>query len=241
MPWTRVRFGALVLAMAALAGGCGRTTPGGSPTEVVAAAPDATVAAGPAQVSIERFNLRAQGVVDLARGAARLTVTDATAPGAIPVEVLALGPRVWNRPAGTGPWTPTDPEAAGLLSLPGGLRSADPRAAVDLVRGASRVTVFGGLEVQSISTVRYDTFSDPLAASQAAGPASAPRLKALAEQVDHTVRVDVYVDADRRIRRLEIPENLRSVTPVTRPDLNRVSATIDFLRFGIDPGDLSPP
>jgi len=207
----------------------------------VAAAPDATVAAGPAQVTIERFNLRAEGVVDLARGAARLTVTDATTPQAAPVEVLAIGDRTWSRPAGTSQWTPADPEAAGLLSLPGGLRSSDPRAAVDLVRGTSRVVVFGGLQVQAISTIRYDTFTDPLAASQAAGPASAPRLAALAAEVDHTIRIDVYVDVDRRIRRLEIPEDLRSVTPVTRPDSNRVSATIDFVRFGIDPGDLSPP
>lgn len=244
MPWTRPRFGAPTLVLAALvvlAVGCGRTTPGGSPTEVVAAAPDATVAAGPALVTIERFNLRAEGVVDLSRGAARLTVVDASAPGAIPLEVLAVGERVWSRTVGTGRWVPADPEADGLLSLPGGLRSGDPRSAVDLVRGASRVTVFGGLQVQSTSTVRYDVLSDPLAASQAAGPAAAPRLTALAAQVSHTVRVDVYVDVDRRIRRLEVPEDLRSATPVTRPDTNRVSATIDFVRFGVDPGDLNPP
>lgn len=243
MPRNRRRCGAtaLVLVFGAVATGCGRTSPGGSPTEVVAAAPDATVAAGPARVTIERFNLRAEGVVDLARGAARFTVTDATARGAIPVEVLAVGDRAWTRPVGTGPWEPADPEAAGLLSLPGGLRSGDPRAAIDLVRGSSRVSVFGGLQVQATSTVRYDVFSDPSAAARAAGPAAAPRLAALAAQVSHPIRVDVYVDGDRRIRRLEVPEDLRSATPVTRPDLNRVSATIDFVRFGIDPGDLSAP
>ena len=240
MPRNLVRFGALTLALMASVAGCGRTTPGGSPTEVVAAAPDATVAAGPAQVTINRFNLRAEGVVDLARGAARLTVTDATAR-AIPLEVLAVGELVWTRPVGSTSWAPADPEAAGLLSLPGELRSADPRAAVDLVRGSSRVTVFGGLQVQATSTVRYDVFSDPLAAAQAAAPASAGRLRALASQVAHPIRVDVYVDAERRIRRLEVPEDLRSATPVTRPDTNRISATIDFVRFGVDPGDLTPP
>ena len=240
MPRNLVRFGALTLALMASVAGCGRTTPGGSPTEVVAAAPDATVAAGPAQVTINRFNLRAEGVVDLARGAARLTVTDATAR-AIPLEVLAVGEQVWTRPVGSTSWAPADPEAAGLLSLPGELRSADPRAAVDLVRGSSRVTVFGGLQVQATSTVRYDVFSDPLAAAQAAAPASAGRLRALASQVAHPIRVDVYVDAERRIRRLEVPEDLRSATPVTRPDTNRISATIDFVRFGVDPGDLTPP
>lgn len=234
---SRVRSGALAL-VGVLALGCGRTTPGGSPTEVIGAAPDATVAAGPAQVTIERFNLRAEGVVDLARGAARLTVTTPRDP---PVEVLAVDDRVWTRPPGSTQWVAADPAAAGLLSLPGGLRSADPRAAVDLVRGTSRVTVFGGLQVQSTSTVRYDTFSDPLAASQKAGPVTAPRLAELARQVSHTIRVDVYVDAERRIRRLEVPEDLLSATPVTRPDLNRVSATIDFVRFGVDPGDLNPP
>jgi hypothetical protein len=243
VPSIRPRFGALgtLLAVVALGAGCGRTTPGGSPTEVVAAAPGATVAAGPAAVTINRFGLRAEGVVDLARGALRLTVTDATSPGAVPVEVLAVGERAWARPVGTGPWEPADPEASGLLSLPGGLRSADPRAAVDLVRGSSRIEVFGGLQVQSMSTVRYDVYSDPMAAAQAAGPSAAPRLMALATQVAHPIRVDVYVDADRRIRRLEVPEDLRSATPVTRPDTNRVSATIDFVRFGVDAGDLNPP
>ena len=236
-----MRFGGLVLALLSAAAGCGRTSPQGSPTEVVAAAPDATVAAGPAQVTIERFGLRAEGVVDLARAAARLTVTDASAPGATPVEVLAVGEQVWTRPSGTQTWVPAGPEGGGLLSLPGGLRSGDPRAAVDLVRGAARVTVFGGLQVQSTSTVRYDVFSDPLAASRAAAPAIAPRLRSLAAQVSHSIRVDVYVDAERRIRRLEVPEDLLSATPVTRPDTNRVSATIDFVRFGVDPGDLSPP
>ena len=241
MPPIRTRVGVLALALATVAAGCGRTSPGGSPEEIVAAAPDATVAAGPALVTIDRLNLRADGVVDLARGAARLTVTDASAPGGAPVEVLAVGERAWTRPVGSPTWTPADPEAAGLLSLPGGLRSGDPRAAVDLVRGASRIEVFGGLQVQATSAVRYDVFSDPVAASQAAGPAARPRLAALAAQVSHPIRVDVYVDVDRRIRRLEVPEDLRSATPVTRPDTRRVSATIDFVRFGVDGGDLTPP
>jgi hypothetical protein len=243
VPLKPPRRGAIVLVLAAalVGSGCGRTTPAGSPTEVVGAAPDATVAAGPARVTIDRLNLRAEGVVDLARGAARLTVTDATARGTGPLEVLAVGDRVWTRPAGTTTWAPADAEATGLLSLPGGLRSGDPRAAVDLIRGASRIDVFGGLQVQSTSTVRYDVFSDPMAASQAAGPAAAPRLAALAAAVSHTIRVDVYVDVDRRIRRVEVPEDLRSATPVTRPDTRRVSTTIDFVAFGVDPGDLNPP
>ncbi|MEO5680833.1 MAG: hypothetical protein ABIS47_14325 [Acidimicrobiales bacterium] len=241
MPRLAVRSGSLAVGVLSLAVACGSSSAEGSPTVVVAAAPAATVAAGPAQVTIERFGLRAEGVVDLARGAVRLTVVDATAPGAAPIEVLAVGDRGWTRPAGTATWTPSDPEAAGLLSLPGGLRSGDPRAAVDLVRGAARVTVFGGLQVQATSTIRYDVFSDPVAAARSAGPAAAPRLLALGAAVSHTVRVDVYVDAGRRIRRLEVPEDLRSATPVTRPDTNRISATIDFVRFGVDPGDLSPP
>ncbi len=237
----RARVRVVAVALLAVASACGRTSPGGTPTAVVAAAPDATLAAGAAEVTIDRLNLRANGVVDLARGAARLTVTDAAAPGAAPVEVLAVGERAWTRPVGSGPWTPADPEAPDYLSLPGGLRSGDPRAAVDLVRGSSRVTVFGGLQVQEHSTVRYDVFSDPLAAARLASPATAPRLNALAARVNHPIRIDVYVDLERRIRRLEVPEDPLSATPVTRPDTNRVSATIDFVRFGVDPGDLSAP
>ena len=244
MPRIQPRRGATVLVVAVLLGltGCGeRTTPSGTPSEVIAAAPDATVAAGPALVTIDRLNLRADGVVDLARGAARLTVTDATARGGAAVEVLAVGERAWTRPVGSTTGEPADPEAAGLLSLPGGLRSGDPRAVIDLVRGSSRIDVFGGLQVQSTSTVRYDVFSDPMAAAQASGPATAPRLAALGAAVSHPIRVDVYVDVERRIRRVEVREDLRSATPVTRVDLKRVSATIDFTAFGVDPGDLNPP
>jgi len=148
--------------------------------------------------------------------------------------------RTWGRPAGTSQWTPADPEAAGLLSLPGGLRSSDPGPPATWCEAPAGWWCSAASRYRPSRRSATTTFSDPFAASQAAGPASAPRLAALAAEVDHTIRIDVYVDVDR-IRRLEVPEDLRSVTPVTRPDTNRVSATIDFVRFGIDPGDLAPP
>jgi hypothetical protein len=231
------RLGLTAAGLALVAAACGTSPAKGKPAEIVAAAPQRTIDAGPAAVVIDRFGLHAEGVVDLARDAVRLTVNEVTGPD---LEVLAVGDRTWTRPAGTTTWTA---ETAGrdLLSLPGGLRSGDPRAAVALVRGASKVTVFGGLQVQQTSTVRYDLRVNPQAAAEQAPAGPKAELTELAAAVDHTVRVDVYVDGDGRIRRLEVPEDLRSVTPTTRIDGNRISATIDFLRFGVATDGLDPP
>jgi hypothetical protein len=188
-----------------------------------------------ASVAIDRFGLHAEGIVDLAHDAVRLIVKEVSAD----LEVLAVGDRTWTRPVGSPTWTLAAPDD--LLSLPGGLRSGDPRAAVAMVRGASKVTVFGGLQVQETSTVRYDLRVDPQAAAAQAPAGPKAELTALAAAVDHTVRVDVYVDGEGRIRRLEVPEDLRSVTPTTRIDGNRISATIDFLRFGVPAVGLDPP
>lgn len=203
----------------------------------MAAAPQRTIEAGPAAVTVDRFGLHAVGVVDLARDAVRLTVQRTGVPD---TDVLAVGERAWTRPAGGSTWT-LDTGDRPFLTLPADVRSGDPRAAVALVRGATKVDVFGGLQVQQTSTVRYDLRVDPAGAAAAAPAGPKADLEALAAAVDHTVRVDVYVDGAGRIRRLEVPEDLVSLTPTTRIDGNRISATIDLVRFGV-PGDgLDPP
>lgn len=234
----RVPVVAPVLAAAALtAAACGSSPATGKPETIVAAAPQRTVDAGPAAITVDRFGLHAEGVVDLAADAARLTVKGVSGPD---LEVLAVAERTWTRPAGTVTWTLASTDGD-LLSLPGGLRSGDPRAAVALVRGVSSVSVFGGLQVQSSSTVRYDLKVDPQAAAAQAPAGPKAGLTALAAAVSHTVRVDVYVDDDGRIRRLEVPEDLRTATPTTRIDGNRISATIDFVRFGVPADGLVAP
>jgi hypothetical protein len=234
---TRTAARGAVALLALLAAACGGSTAGGKPATIVAAAPERTIAAGPAAVRIDRFGLHAEGVVDLAKDAVRLTVDGVSGPA---LEVLAVGPRTWTRPVGATAWSQVEtvPE---LLSLPGGLRSGDPRAAVALVRGASKVTVFGGLQVQQTSTIRYDLRVDPQQAATLAPAGPQAELRALAAAVAHTVRVDVYVDGEGRIRRLEVPEDLLSVTPTTRVDGNRISATIDLLHFGVPADGLDPP
>ena len=223
--------------VAMLAAACAASPVRGQPDVIVAASPQRTIDAGPAAITVDRFGLHAEGVVDLARDAVRLTVDEVSGPD---LEVLAVAERTWTRPLGDSTWIPVTSEVD-LLSLPGGLRSGDPRAAVALVRGASRVRVFGGLQVQQTSTVRYDLRVDPQAAAAQAPPGARAELAGLAAAVDHTVRVDIYVDGVGRIRRLEVPEDLRSVTPTTRVDGNRISATIDFIRFGVEATGLDPP
>jgi predicted small lipoprotein YifL len=220
--------------------GCGDSGPTGLPSDIVAAAPDLTIAAGPAQVSVHLYDTRATGVVDLARGALRLDLEAVAPTGPVATEVLVIGDRAWTREKAGATWQSVDLKTMSLLSLPR-LRSGDVRAAVDLVRGFTDIDVFGGLQVQEASTIRYDLSIDPSLAAQRAAPATAPRITELAKATTSPVRVDVYVDRDGRIRRLEVPEELTTRTPVTRPDGNRISATIDFERFGADASGLVAP
>jgi hypothetical protein len=230
---------AVAAAVMGLAAGCGSGAVKGAATQVVARAPDATAQAGPAQVEVDEGRTHAEGVVNLAADKLRLTVTT-TAQGTAgsATQLIAIGPDVWTRTAGAAQWTHASGPAAGLLSLPG-LVSGDARALVGLVRGTSSITPYGGVQVRSFSTIRYDLKTDPQLAARNS-PADAPQLLALAAAVDHTVRLACYVDDQNRIRRIEAAEDLTTATVPTRDDASAVVATVDFVRFGVA-DDIAPP
>lgn len=230
----------VAVAVLALTAACGSSSASGTSSQVVARAPDATTAAGPAEVNVDEGSTHAHGEVDLATDKLRLSVTTTQQGTAGPAtEVVAIGPDVWSRVAGQAQWSHSSGPTGGLLSLPG-LVSGDVRALVALVRGASSVDPYGGVQVRNFSTLRYDLKTDPQKAA-AQSPANAPQLLALAGAVDHTVRLALYVDHDSRIRRIEAPEDFTTTTVATRSDASAVVATVDFIRFGLADDIVPPP
>lgn len=230
---------AVAVGVMALAAACASGAVKGTSTQVVARAPDATAQAGPAEVNVDEGSTHAQGIVDLTADKLRLTVTTTSQGTAGPAtQLIAIGPDVWSRTAGAAQWAHASGPTGGLLSLPG-LVSGDARALVALVRGTTSITPYGGVQVRSFSTIRYDLKTDPQLAARNS-PAHAPQLLALAAAVDHTVRLACYVDDHNRIRRIEAAEDLTTATVPTRDDASAVVATVDFIRFGLT-DDITPP
>ena len=99
--------------------------------------------------------------------------------------------------------------AVGADALPAALRPADPVKAVELVEGMATVRSDGGGEVRGASTIAYTIDVNP-------GP----------------YRLQVAVDAQGRLRRVQLPVPLRPGPPTTRVDGEPVAVTIDYVDFG---------
>jgi hypothetical protein len=202
---------AVVVFVAVFVSGCGHDRSGGpvgSPTAVVGQAPDRTVAAGTARVTIDGEQASATGVVDLAQATGRLDV----------------------RP---GPADPVPVTAGAFAALPPSIQAGDPFLAIELLRGAKEVDPYGGAEVRGASTLRYTVKIDPAAAVAAASPATRPAVAAAAASAGPgLVQVDVFIDSTGRIRRLQLPNPLRAGRPVLRPDGEVKGVTIDYEDFG---------
>lgn len=217
---------AAAAALSILLTGCaGSGGPKGQPLDVVKGAPELTFAAGTTRIHIAGPDLRADGVVDLATGAARLTVVN-PGTGATSEVVTANGVGPSDGP-----------------HMPGGLALTDVRGLVDLLRGTVKVYTYGGAEVQGIDTIRYTIDDDDLALAVEATPparrASVERARDLAGGRP-TIKIDVWVDAEGRIRRIQIPTDLTTKTPPTRVDGAPVAFTVDFLEFGVPAPAVGP-
>jgi hypothetical protein len=207
-----------VLAAAALVAltGCGsqRTNgPKGDPAAVVAGAVDKTLSAGVAQLSVNGPDgLLADGTVDLAHRSGRLFVR---VPGQPPVEVAP------------GPPPPTLPPPARKIEF------TDPPGLLALLRGATRVVPYGGVQVRSVGTIRYDVVIDlDLAASRAATPAERTSLEqARADLGRATFYANVFVDTEGRLRRIEIPADRKEPRPTDRASFLPRVITVDFVSF----------
>jgi hypothetical protein len=117
--------------------------------------------------------------------------------------------------------------------VPPALAGGDPFANLDLVRGTVRILSDGGAEVDGASTIRYTVTVDPARAILATPPARRPALQVVLEGRVSRFNMDVWIDSQDRIRRVEVPTNLRAETPPTRVDRLPIATDVDYIDFGV--------
>lgn len=98
----------------------------------------------------------------------------------------------------------------------------NPLVALDIVRAAVKVTPYGGAEVRGASTIKYELEiapAEPLEAALGGG------------LTGDTFYADVFIDAQRRIRRVSVPLDLNELRPSRTNRILAKLATIDFFDF----------
>jgi hypothetical protein len=221
--------GAIGAALLGLVGCGGDKTGGpiGSPDVVVSRSPDVTLAAHSAEIFITAPTANARGPVDLVSRDGRLALSAPAYPK--PADLLIVAGRGYVK-------GPTDPNYLPVGGpLPAVLPAGDPWAAIDLVRGTVHILSNGGGEVDGASTIGYTLTVDP---QQAIDTTPAPRQDALrAVLAGRTMmfKMDVWIDSQLRLRRIEVPADFRfsSLTPPTRIDGATVATDVDFVTFGV--------
>jgi hypothetical protein len=199
--------------------------PKGQPAAIVGNAPDVTVAAATAQVIVDAPAASGSGPADLHDGRINLDVV--RAPASEKGTVVRTADGVFQR--FNGGWQ----KVAGPL-LPDPLTAGDPLLGINLIRGVVKVLSDGGAQVRSASTFRYTATISPEQAKEAAPPEAKALVDAYLGQRSADFPLDVWIDSQGRIRRLQVPTKLRGDgPPTTRSDFAPVSVTVDFVTFGL--------
>lgn len=179
--------------------------PRGEPAAVVDAAPDRTVAAGPARFEASAPEAQRAGTIDFYASGAAATSTDGgtdTAAGA------------------SGGDASAHPELT------------DPRAVVDLIRGALAVESYGGAAVRGASTFRYEAVINVERAVLETPAARRPAMEAFARRLGaEAFYVDVWIDDAGRLRRIQLPVDKKTERPAARSRARPALVTVDFFDF----------
>jgi hypothetical protein len=230
---------ALLISVAALvAAGCGGDRSGGplgSPQDIVTRAPDVTLAAETASVRINAPAADANGVVDFRSRSGQLTVLE---PGLSARASLLIsdGNGFIKRPTDAGYM-----EIGGGAAVPAAIRGGDPFANLDLIRGTVHILSDGGSEVDGASTIRYTLTIDPAQALATTPPARQASLRTVLEGRTADFSIDVFIDSQIRVRRVEVPTDLKPLTPATRDDRMPIATDVDYLAFGVPVAPVNPP
>lgn len=117
----------------------------------------------------------------------------------------------------------------------------DPASVADLVRGALGSVAYGGAAVRGSSTFRYEVVINVERAVAETPAASRPRMAAFAAALGAPAfYADVWIDADGRVRRLQVPVEKTTERPPDRSKVLPRLVTVDFYDFGNDTATTAP-
>jgi hypothetical protein len=126
--------------------------------------------------------------------------------------VVLAGGAVYRRASGETRFVVSSVDA-----LPAAIRPADPVGAVEMVKGMATVRSDGGGEVRGASAFQYTIDVNPGA-----------------------YQLQIAVDSEGRLRRVQLPVPLQTGPPVTRSDGLPIAVTIDYTDFGVPPAVALP-
>ena len=98
----------------------------------------------------------------------------------------------------------------------------DPLLAVEVVRGATQIVEYGGVEVRGASTIRYQFEVDPRRATLG------PLVTGLRRS---TFYADVWIDGQGRVREVLVPADINETRPVRRSPRVPQVITVQFFDF----------
>lgn len=131
----------------------------------------------------------------------------------------------FDRPQPLLPVTPPGAPAYPELTRPLGL--------VDLVRGAFRVVSYGGVEVRGVSTFRYEVLVNVERAVEAAPGDRRGDVEGFLRALGRApFYADVWIDAQGRVRRIQVPVDKTTRRPATRDRRPPRLITVDLFDFG---------
>lgn len=108
----------------------------------------------------------------------------------------------------------------------------DPGSVPDLLRGAIASVSYGGAAVRGASTFRYETVINVERAVAETPPDRRPRMAAFARAIDAPAfYADVWIDADGRLRRIQLPVEKTTKRPADRAEELPRLVTVDFFDF----------
>jgi hypothetical protein len=253
----------ILVVIAVTVGGSGKRThhpTGGRGAATVLAAYNTTVGAesaqGRASLSVGGTSVTVNGVGDLRTDQAVLTVQLPAPFGQIEVRstgedyFVHLPPQLQGA-AGGKPWVRVDRGtlqalAGSQLGVPGLGTTLDFSSALAWLRGVSgHITTVGNEGISGTPTTHYRAQVD-LSRVAATVSADANDAAALAQAVGQTVPIDVWIDAQGRLRQLKIALDLNAPHAsqgATPPAQGRGSAvlTVDFWNFGVTVQPVPPP
>jgi hypothetical protein len=255
---------ALILGVIAVAVGSSgtrnhRPTAGSGPAAVLAAyntTVGAESAQGSASISVGGTSVTVNGVGDLRTDQAVLTVQLPAPLGRI--EVRSTGrdyfvhlPPQLTGVAGGKPWVRVDRStlqalAGSQLGVPGLGTTLDFSSVLAWLRGVSgQITTVGNERINGTPTIHYRAQVD-LSRVAATMGADTNDASALAQASGRTVPMDVWIDAQGRLRQLKVTLDLNTLHAsqgATLPTQGRGTAvlTVDFWNFGVTVHPVPPP